>query len=249
MTNQPSYPTNFDGVYDSATATFLESIFARWQHALGSIKHSYAITADTWIDEILATVSQEQINDALHNFVVKNVSFLLKLELELFDEHLRLHCTANLLGMHLSVASNFKLIQIRLDRHVQKLVLQQISPTDVLSLHTKAWYKAPVITFAINAYRALLKKDPLPFLLSLSPKLRGLPFVEYKGNIIYLEIGRWLPDDIKAHLKKAQINGGDTQKEQLVLRVQPNFGDILSFGDPNADIITEKDNPQNKSNG
>lgn len=243
MTNNSSYPSTFDGVYDTTTATFLESIFASWQTTLGNIKHSYATTADAWVDEILATVSQEQINDALRTFVVKNVSFVLELRLELFDEYLRLYCTANLLGMHLSVASNFKLIQIRLDRHIQRLVLQQISPTDVLSLHTKAWYKAPAIAFAIKAYKALLKKDPLPFLLSLSPKLRGLPFVEYKGNIIYLEVGRWLPDDIKAHLKKAQVNSGELKKEQLILKVQPNFGDILSFGDPNADIITEKDNP------
>lgn len=239
--------SSFDATYDDVTNTFIENLFASWQTTLGNIKHSYATTADTWVDEILATISEEQINEALRNFVVKNVGLLLQLSLQLHDDHLRLYCTANFLGMHLSVASNFKLIQIRLDRHIQRLVLQQISPTDIYDLHTKSWYKAPAIRFAIGCYRWWFKKDPLPFLLSLSPKLRGLPFIEYKGNVIYLEIGRWLSDEIKTRLQKVQVNNGEIQKEQLVLRVQPNFADILSFGDPNADIITEKDNPQNKS--
>lgn len=235
--------SSFDSVYDAATATFLENIFASWQNTLGNIKHSYATTADAWIDEILVTLSQEQVNQALRDFVVKNVGLLLQLRLELYDGYLRLFCTADFLGMHLSVASNFRLTHIRLDRHVQRLAFEQISPTEILTLHTKAWYKAPAIRFAIGAYRTLLKKDPLPFLLTLSPKLRGLPFVEYKDNIIYLEIGRWLPDNIKNYLKKAQVNSGTPKKEQLILNLQPNFADILSFGDPNADIITKKDNP------
>lgn len=239
--------TAFDDVYDATTQSFLENIFASWQSTFGNIKHSYATTADTWVDEILTSLSQEQINDALYRFVVKNVGLLLELRLELYDDYLYLYCTANLLGMHLSVASNFKLIQIRLDRHVQRLVLEQISPTEILTLHTKTWYKAPAIKFAIKAYKQIFKKDPLPFLLSLSPKLRGLPFIEYKGNIIYLEIGRWLPDSLKNYLKKAQINSGETKTEQLILKVQPNFADILSFGDPNADIISEKDNPNHDS--
>lgn len=242
-----SNATEFDSPYDVGTKALLESLFTSWQSTLGSIKHSYATTADSLIDEILVTMSESQINDALRNFVVKNVGLLLELRLEVYDGYLRLYCTADLLGMYLSVASDFKLTQIRLDRHLQRLVMEQISPTDILTLHTKAWYKAPVIRGAIWAYKLLLKKDPLPFLLSLSPKLKGKPFVEYKDNIIYLEIGRWLPDDIKNYLKKAQINSGILKKEQLLLKVQPNFADILSFGDPNADIITEKDNPNNKN--
>ena len=241
MTNNSD---NFDGLaYDDTTASLLESLFIGWQNTLGKIKHSYATTADTLVDEVLVTLSQDQVNDALNRFVVNNVRLLLDLHLELFDDHLRLYCTADLLGLHLSVASDFKLTQIRLDRHVQRLVFEQISDTDIIELYAKSWWKTPAIKFAIKTYRTLLKKDPLPFLLSLSPKLKDLPFVEYKGNIIYLEIGRWFPQSFKDHLKKAQVNSGVVKKEQLLLKVQPNFADILSFGDPNADIITERDNP------
>ncbi len=223
----------------------MESLVAAFQNTLSNLKHSYATTAGNLVDEIWVTGSQEQINDALNRFVVKNVGMVLDLHLELFDGFLRLYCTADVLGMHLSVASNFKLTEARLDRHVQQFAFEQISNTDIITLHSKSWWKTPAIRFAVSAYRLLLKKDPLPFLLSLSPKLKGRPFVEYKGNVIYLEIGRWLSNDIKNHLKKAQVNHGMVKKEQLVLKVQPNFGEILSFGDPNADIITEKDNPKN----
>ena len=204
----------------------LDSITASIQNTLTSIKQSYTNAAGDLIDEIYVTGSQEQVNDALNEYVVQNVDMVLDLHLELLDGFLRLYCTADLLDMHLSVACNFKLTEARLDRHVQRFAFEQIS-----------------IYFAISAYRTLLRKDPLPFLLSLSPKLKGKPFIEYKGNIIYLEIGRWLPDDIKGYLKKAQVNHGVVKKEQIVLKVQPNFGDILSFGDSNSPIITEKDNP------
>lgn len=219
------------------------SIVTSIQNILADIKHSYTTTADNLVDEIWVTGSQKQVNDALNQFVVQNVDMVLELCLELFDDYLRLYCTADVLGMHLSVASNFKLTEARLDRHVQRFAFEQISNTDIITLHSKSWWKTPAIKFAVSAYRTLLRKDPLPFLLSLSPKLKGKPFIEYKGNVIYLEIGRWLPDDIKDYLKKAQVNHCVVKKEQLILKVQPNFSDILSFGDPNSPIITEKDNP------
>lgn len=232
---------------DYGTAALIEGLFASWQQTLGNIKHSYAMTADALVDEILITINQQQINEALNRFVVQNVGLLLQLRLELFDGYLRLYCTADVLGLHLSVASNFKLTQIRLDKHQQRLVFEQISQTDILDLHAKTWWKAPAIKFLIRQYRQILKKDPLPFLLSLSPKLKGMPFIEYKDNFIYLQIGRWFPKSFHERLKKIQVNRGIVKPEQLLLKVQPNFVEILSFGDPNADIITEADNPNHSS--
>ena len=43
------------------------------------------------------------------------------------------------------------------------------------------------------------------------------------------------------------MNRGVVKPEQLLLQVQPNFVEILSFGDPNADIITQADNPNNQA--
>lgn len=226
----------------------LQNIVFGIHNTLTNVKHNYTNTAGDLVDEIYVTGSQEQINDALIQFVVKNVDMILELRLELLDGFLRLYCTADLLGMHLAVASNFKLAEARLDRHVQRFAFEQISDTEILTLHSTSWWKTPAVKSAIGLYRTLLKKDPLPFLLSLSPKLKGIPFIEYKGNVIYLEIGRWLPDSVKVYLKKVQINHAVVKKEQLILKAQPNFGEILSLGDPNADVITEKDNPNHPDN-
>lgn len=236
------------------TDNFLDN----WQNTFANLKHSYTTTADNLSDEILVMVSQDQINDALNQFVVKNVGLLLDLKIDLLGDYLRLYCTANFLGMHFSVASNFRLIQIRADKFTQIVVFEQVSDTEILDLHTKSWWQKPAIKSIIHLYRQLLKKDPLPFLLSLSPKLKGKPFIEYKGNFIYLEIGRWLTSEIqfkkylpkeqlKDYFKKVQINSAQVKKEKLLLKIQPNFSEIFSFGDPNADIITEKDNPNNKN--
>lgn len=235
-----------------------DDFLTNWQTTLANLKHNYATTADNLSDEILVMVSQDQLNDALNEFVVKNVGLLLGLKLELQDGYLRLYCTANFLGMHFSVASNFRLIQIRADKITQIVVFEQISDTEVLELHTKAWWQKPLIKSALNLYRTILKKDPLPFLLSLSPKLSGKPFIEYKGNFIYLEIGRWLnakiqpvkllpKERIKDYFKKVQINTAYVKKERLLLKIQPNFSEIFSLGDPNADIITKDDNPNKSS--
>lgn len=234
---------------NSLLASFVEAC----KEALGHLKTTQNPNAPL-SDELLVTISQDQLNQALHEFVVKNVGLLLDLNLELFDDKLRLYCTANFLGLHFRVASNFRLIQIKADRHIQRVVFEQISPTEVLQLHSKSWWQAPAIKYALSLYRTFLKKDPLPFLLSLSPKLKGEPFIEYKGSFIYLEVGRWLgaqiqpskllpKERIKDYFKKVQINSAHTKKEQLLLKLSPNFSEILSFGDPNAPIISEDDNP------
>lgn len=242
LTTKPRFDDT-QGNFNSAF--FLENLLIGWQQTLGNIKHNYATAADSYIDEMLLTVSQEQINDALYRFVVRNVKMILDLRLEVHEGWLRLYCTADVMGMYISVASNFELVHLQLDRHTQRLVLRQISDTDILELHTRQWYKAPLVKFAVNSYRALLRKDPLPLILSMIPPIKNLPFTEHKGSVIYLEIGRWLKNSemIMNSIRKAQVNQGVLQHEQLLLKVQPNFGEILSFGDPNADIITAKDNP------
>ncbi|WP_066801436.1 hypothetical protein [Moraxella oblonga] len=232
--NTQSTPIN-----DHAFANLLNS----WQNNLNTLKHNYATATNNLTDEFLITVSEQQINDALAQFVVKNVGLLLDLKLQLSDNSMRLYCTANFLGLYLSVYADFRLVQIRADKYIQQVVFEQISDTQIVDLYAKKWYKSFAIKHAIKLYRTLLKKDPLPFLLSLSPKLKGKPFIEYKGNFIYLEIGRWFPESIKNKIKKIQITHAQTLPEQLLIKAQPNFGEILSFGDPNANIITEKDNP------
>lgn len=250
MTSQTAHNehTAQNNDYDElGTTLLLDNVLLGWQQTLGNLKHSYASAADNFVDEILLTVSQTQINDALNQFVVKNVGLLHHLSLQIHDGYLRLSCTADVMGMFISVASDFRLVHLQVDRHTQRLVLQQISDTDIIELHAKKWFYPPAIRFAVSAYRRLLRKDPLPFILNLI-KIKGVPFVEYKGNVIYLEIGRWLGgiDHFQNTIRRAQVNNGELKPQQLLIKLQPNFGEILSFGDPNADIITHKDNP-NKS--
>lgn len=222
----------------------VEDLFLNWQHTLSTLKHNYANATSEWLDEITATVSQQQINDALYTYVVRNVGMVHDLKLEIHDDWLRLYTTVYIKGIFASLASNFELVHLQLDKHTQRLVLKQISDTDVLELHSKTWWQAPIAQFAVNSYRKLLKKDPLPVILH-KINIKGTPFVEHKDNIVYLDIGRWLKrsDKIMNTIKKAQINQGILQKEQLLLQIEPNFTEILSFGNPNAPIITEKDNP------
>ncbi|WFF37874.1 hypothetical protein LU290_06270 [Moraxella nasibovis] len=222
----------------------LEDLFFNWQQTLGGLKHSYASATSRIVDEVSLPVSQKIINDALNTYVVKNVGLLHDLHLDIHDGWLRLATTVNIQGIFASVASNFELVHLQLDRHTQRLVLRQISDTEVIELHTKAWWQAPLAKFALRAYHTIFRKDPLPMILS-NIKIKGVPFTEHKGNVIYLEIGRWLGkvDMIMNNIKKVQINHGILEKEQLILKAEPNFSEILSFGDPNAPVITDKDNP------
>ncbi|WP_323842862.1 hypothetical protein [Moraxella sp. Pampa] len=226
----------------------LEDLFFNWQQTLGNLKHSYANATSHLIDEISVPVSQKIINDSLDNFVVKNVDMLHHLRLDIHDGWLRLYATINIKGIFANVASNFELVHLQLDGHTQRLVLRQISDTDVLELHTKSWWQAPLAKFALRAYHVIFRKDPLPLILS-QIEIKGVPFTEHKGSIVYLELGRWLGkvDIIINTIKKIQINQGILEREQLILKAAPNFSEILSLGDPNTPIITEKDNPKQAS--
>lgn len=236
---------NFAQISGLDSDRLAEDLFLSWQQTLSSIKQSYATATSNLIDEIPIPIMQSLINDALYTYVVKNVGMVHDLKLDIHEGWLRLSTTVNFEGIFASVASNFELVHLQLDRHTQRLVLRQISDTDILELHSKSWWQAPIARFAVNAYRTLCRKDPLPFILN-KIKIKGIPFTEHKGDVIYLEIGRWLKnsEQIMSIIKKVQINQGYLAKEQLILQAEPNFGEILSLGDPNSPIITEKDNPE-----
>ena len=87
-------------------------------------------------------------------------------------------------------------------------------------------------------YHRILKKDPLGFILSYIDIARA------KNEIIYIDINRWLKSNKKiiGMLHKAQINYGELEEEQLILKAQINYRDLLS-SNSNEDIISEKDEP------
>ena len=245
MNDADSFSIDFDD-----KKSLSETLLDAWQSALINLKHSYVTTADSMVDEVLLKVSEKQINDALTRFVTNNVGMILNLRVELHEDWLRLFCTVDYKGLFTSVACNFRLVTVQINADMQRFVFEQLSDTDVLELHSRTWWQAPAAMNALRLYRTLLHRDPLGFILH-KITVKGEPFASYKGNIIYLDIHRYLLKQTKMlnTLKKVQVNDGSTKPEKMLLKVQLNFAELLSFGDSGEDIITDRDNPNqaNKS--
>lgn len=154
QTDTMSLENQFDA--KDSSSWFNETLLLSWQQTFGNIKHGYVKAADNLVDELLVTLTQKQVNDALYNFVTKNVGLLHNLKLDIHDNWLRLTCTVDIMGLYTTVASNFELVHLQLDRHTQRLVLKQIGDTDVIELHSKQWYKAPAARLGVGLYLSLI---------------------------------------------------------------------------------------------
>lgn len=240
-------PTAIRLAVDFSKQSLTENLLLAWQSILGTLKHGYINTADTLIDEVLVMMTEQQINDALKTFVTDNVNMILLLKMELHNDWLRLYCTIDFKGIFASVACNFRLVQGQLTSETQRFVFEQLSDVEILTLHSKKWWQGVVAQWGIKLYRTITKKDPLPLVLN-KIIVKKEPFAMYKGNIIYLDIHRYLAKQTKIlnYLKKVQVNDADTKDGKLLLKLEPNFTEIFSFGDSGEDIITEKDNPDRK---
>ena len=217
-----------------------ESLSESWGSILDSIKKFYNKTADKLDNEVGLPVAQKYVNDALQKFVTDNVGAILELRVELHDDWFRLFCTVKAAGIYAEVASNFSLVHVQLDRNVQRFVFGQLSYTDVLNLRCESFVKRQGIKLAIWFYHRVLKKDPLGFILSYINIARA------KEDIIYLDINRWLKKNqkIMSTLHKIQVNDGEVEEEQLILKTQVNYRDLLG-GSGGEDIIgTDDDEPE-----
>lgn len=223
-------------------------LLSSWQSLKASIKHSYISTTDKYFDEILVCVNEQQINNALHQFVTLNVGMVHDLHLDLHDDWLRLYATIYFKGIFATVATNLRLVHTTINKDTQRFVFEQLSNTDVIELHSKNWLHAKAAKAALSLYHTIFKKDPLPAILQ-AITVKEEPFAVHKGNYIYLDIHRYLAKQKKIlnYLAKAQVNGGYTNEKNLLLQTQINFAELINFGESGEDIITEKDNP-NKPN-
>lgn len=68
-----------------ADSLISDSLLLGWQQAFGNIKHGYVKAADSLVDEIRVTLTQQQVNDALYKFVTKNVKMLHNLKLDIHE--------------------------------------------------------------------------------------------------------------------------------------------------------------------
>lgn len=214
---------DFDDFTDNFDGMFNDSLSDGWGNITQVLKNLYQKTTDKLDDEIRLPVAQKYVNDALQKFVTDNVGAILELRVELYDDWFRLYCTVNTAGIYAEVASNFRLVHVQLDRNVQRFVFGQLTYTDVLKLRCESFLKRQGIKLAIWFYHSVLKKDPLGVILTYINIARA------KQDIIYLDIHRWLKKNqkIMTTLHKVQVNYGEVEEEQLILKTQVNYRDLL----------------------
>ena len=230
---------DFDNFADNLDYRFNESFSDGWESLTNAIKKLYNKTTDKIEDEIRLPVAQKYVNDALQKFVTDNVGPILELRVELHDNWFRLYCTINVAGIYVEVASNFRLVHAQLDRNVQRFVFGQLTYTDVLNFRCESFVKRQGIKLAIWFYHSVLKKDPLGVILSYINIARA------KEDIIYLDIHRWLKNNkkIMSTLHKVQVNYGEVEEEQLILKTQVNYRDLLGTSS-GENIINDGDEPE-----
>lgn len=224
---------------DSIGYRFNDSMNDGWDSVTAAIKKIYSKTTDKLDDEIRLPVAQTYVNDALQKFVTDNVGAILELRVALHEDWFRLYCTINAAGVYVEVACNFRLVHAQLDRNVQRFVFGQLTYTDILKLRCESIIKRQGIRFVIWFYHTILKKDPLGFILTY------INIARTKDDIIYLNIHRWLKNNkkIMSTLHKVQVNYGEVEEEQLVLKTQINYRDLLG-SNRGEDIIGDDDEPE-----
>lgn len=225
-------------------ATVTDNVVTLWRAITSKLKQGYTTASDTVTDEIVVRVSEKQLNDALYKFVTKNVGMVHDLHLDLHNDWLRLYATVYTKGIFAKVACNFRLVAIEINSNTQRLIFEQLSDTDILQLHSKTWWQAPIAKTAVVVFRKVLKADPLPFILQ-KITVKEEPFAMHKGRFIYLDIGRYFAKNPKflGYFKKFHVNTAHTTKDNLLAKVQINFDELITLGSGTDDIITEKDNP------
>ncbi|WP_227514280.1 hypothetical protein [Psychrobacter urativorans] len=231
--------SDFEDFFDNLDYRFSESFSEGWDSLTQTIKKLYNKTTDKLDDEIRLPVAQKYVNDALQKFVTDNVKAILELRVELHEQWFRLYCTINVAGIYVEVASNFRLVHAQLDRNVQRFVFGQLTYTDVLNLRCESFFKRQGIKLAIWFYHSVLKKDPLGVILTYINIARA------KEDIIYLDIHRWLKKNqkIMSTLHKVQVNYGEVEEEQLILKTQVNYRDLLGTSS-GENIINDDDEPE-----
>ena len=160
------------------------------------------------------------------------------MHLEIHEGWLRLYATINYNGIFADLAVNLGVVHAQFDRYRQRLVFQQLTDTDVISLYSDSYVKSKAIHAALWFFKRVLKKDPLGMILE------KINLVHQKDDILYLDIGRWLKknEKIMATLRKVQVNHGYLAEQQLLMRANANVGEILNIGSSDQ-LITEADNP------
>ena len=169
-------------------------------------------------------VSQVFLNATFKRFVTDNVKILEDLHADLHDDWLKLYATLNVKGMHLVLSVDLKLVQMELNKHMQLIVFEQISNTQVIEAsYPNVWYKMGVNT-ALFFYQKVLKKDPLGMILE------KFNVITVKDELLHLDLNRWLGKNrsIMDTLNKVHVNHAELRETELVVIGNVNLTALFS---------------------
>lgn len=175
-------------------------------------------------------ISENLLNAQLKRYVTDNVDQLSDLHLNLYDDWLYLFATVHYQGVHASLATKLRLVQMQFDRNVQRFVFEQEGGTEIIDICYDDSVKKLGINFhKIGVYFALLwfkhikNTDPLGYILE------KLNVVTIKHGLLYLDLNRWLGkvDKVMSTLRKVEVNHAVLRPQTLVVKASVKLAGLL----------------------
>jgi hypothetical protein len=203
-----------------------------------NIKNFYLKAEDLIEEEREIPLSQNLLNATIQKYVTDNVSALQDLHADIYDEWCRLYATLDYKGIHTTLSVDLRLVQMQLDKDVQRLVFEQISETQVIQSTFSSPLKKIAFNIAVYVCQRILNKDPLGFIL------QKLGVVEVKHELLYLDLHKYLikSDKVMRQLKKFQITHAFFREGSFVLKGNLNLQGILKRDEePEDDFIDSQD--------
>lgn len=203
-----------------------------------SIREVYHMAEDLIEDERSLPLSQNLLNATMKRYVTDKVSALHDLHADIYDGWLRLYATIEYKGLQANLSTDLLLIQLQLDKDVQRLVFEQKSGTHVINItFDTAWKKVAFYT-ALWVCRKL-HKDPL------AVALERLDVITVKHDLLYLDLGKYLADNAKVMgaLRRIQVNHATLEPEQFVLKANLNLRAIFGLDTDDDDDDTDDARP------
>lgn len=186
------------------------------------VREVYQKAEDLLESERELPLSQTLINAAIKRFVTEKVEALQDLHTDIHDDWLRLYATVDIQGIYASLAADLNLVQLQLDKDVQRLVFEQRSETQVLELKVGNPIKRLGVKLMLWVFRSI-GKDPLGFVLS------KLEIITVKNDLFYVDLAKFLADNPKVigTLRRVQLNHAVLREEEFVLKASVNLNALF----------------------
>ncbi|MEC7118323.1 MAG: hypothetical protein VXW65_00250 [Pseudomonadota bacterium] len=206
-----------------------------------SVREVYHRAEDLIEEERDFPISENMLNAALKRYVTDNVDQLSDLHLNLYDDWLQLFATVHYKGIHATLATKLKLIQMQFDRNTQRFVFEQEGGTEIIDIHYDETVKILGVNFhkigvnvALWWFQSIKKEDPLGYILE------KLDVVTVKHGLLYLDLNRWLADieKVMSTLRKVEVTHAVLRRQKLIVKASVNLAGIFGT-DTNTDAGVE----------